>query len=93
MDILSYERLPENSKNPINSFNSIHSFIAFKLIYNSNESHHKLPIHSNEVSIHQKHLCTLAAEKCKRLADMNPDFMKPYFIVKELDYNLWNDVS
>ena len=40
--------------------------------------------------MHQKHLRTLATEIYKSLTDINPDFMKPYFIIKELPYNLRN---
>ena len=42
------------------------------------------------MSIHHKHLRTLATEIYKSLADTNPDFMKPYFIIKEIPYNLQN---
>ena len=40
--------------------------------------------------MHQKHLRTLATQIYKSLTDINPDFMKPYFIIKELPYNLRN---
>ena len=63
---------------------------ALKIIYNSNESYEELLTRNNEVSIHQKHLRALAAEIYKSLADKNPDFMKPYFIIKEMPYNLRN---
>ena len=43
---------------------------------------------SNEVSVHQKHVLWL--QKYKSLADINPDFMKPYFKIKEMPYNLRN---
>ena len=59
-------------------------------IYNSSEFYEELLIRSNEVSIHQKHLRTLATEIYKSLADINPDFMKPYFKIKEMPYNLRN---
>ena len=42
------------------------------------------------MSIHQKHLRALATEIYKSLADINPDFMKPYFKIKEMPYNLRN---
>ena len=45
---------------------------------------------NNEVSIHQKHLRALATEIYKSLGDINPDFMKPYLIIKEMPYNLRN---
>ena len=42
------------------------------------------------MSVHQKHLRALATEIYKSLADINPDFMKPYFKIKEMPYNLRN---
>ena len=63
---------------------------TLKIIYNSSESYEELLTRSNEVSIHQKHLRALAAEICKSLTDINPDFMKPYFKMKEMPYNLQN---
>ena len=45
---------------------------------------------SSQVSIYQKHLWALATEICKSLADINPGFIKPYFIIKEMSYNLQN---
>ena len=42
------------------------------------------------MSIQQKHLRALATEIYKSLADINPDFMKPYFKIKEMPYNLRN---
>ena len=50
----------------------------------------KLLPHSNEVPIHQKHSRALATEIYKSLADINLDFMKPYFKIKEMPYNLRN---
>ena len=40
--------------------------------------------------IHHKHLRALATEIYKSLADINPDFIKPYFKIKEMPYNLRN---
>ena len=57
---------------------------ALKIVYTSNESYKKLLSHNNEVSIHQKQLRILATEVFKSLADMNPDFMKSYFTIKEI---------
>ena len=62
---------------------------ALKIIYNNNEAYDELLARSNEVSIHQKHLRALATEILS-LADINPDFIKPYLIVKEMPYNLQN---
>ena len=55
---------------------------ALKNIYSSSESYEELITRSNEMSVHQKHLCALATEIYKSLADLNPDFMKLYFIIK-----------
>ena len=63
---------------------------ALKIIYNSTESYEELLTRSNEVLIHQKNLRALATEIYKSLADINPDFMKPYFKIKEMPYNLRN---
>ena len=42
------------------------------------------------MSIHQKQLRILATGVFKSLADINPDFMKPYFTIKEIPYCLRN---
>ena len=63
---------------------------ALKIIYNSSESYEELLTRSNEVSIYQKHLGDLATEIDKHVADTNADFMKPYFKIKEMPYNLQN---
>ena len=57
---------------------------------NSIEPYEKLLTGSNKVPIHQKHFRALATEIYKNLADINPDFMKPYFITKEMPYNSQN---
>ena len=36
------------------------------------------------MSVHQKQLRILAPEVFKSLADINPDFMKSYFTIKEI---------
>ena len=46
------------------------------IVFNDNESY--------EVSIHQKHLRALAKEIYKGLSDINLDFLKPHFIIKEM---------
>ena len=63
---------------------------ALKVIYNSSESYEELLTLSNEVPIHQKHVRALATEIYKSSSDINPDFMKPYFIIKEMIFNLRN---
>ena len=66
---------------------------ALKIIYKSSESYEELLTRSNEVPVHQKHLRALATEIYKSLADINPDFMKPYFKIKEMPYNLRNEYA
>ena len=61
---------------------------ALKVVYNSNECYEELLIRNNEVSIHQKQLRSLATEIYKSLTDVNPDFMKNYFSIKEIPYRL-----
>ena len=56
----------------------------------SNESSEDLLLHSNEVSIHQKQLRQLTTEIYLRLTDLSPEFIKPFFTVKELPHNLRN---
>ena len=61
---------------------------ALKIVYNSNESYEELLLRNNEVSIHQKQLRILATEVFKNLADINSDFVKSYFTIKEIPYCL-----
>ena len=61
---------------------------ALKIVYNSNDSYEELLLNNNEVSIHQKQLRILATEVFKSSADLNPDFMKSYFTIKEIPYRL-----
>ena len=56
---------------------------ALKIVYNSNECCEELLIRNNEVSIHQKQLRSLATEIYKSLTDVNPEFMKNYFLLKK----------
>ena len=42
------------------------------------------------MSIHQRHSRALAKKIYKTLVDMNTDFMKPYFTINEIPYNLRN---
>ena len=58
--------------------------------YSQHRSFEDLLLHSNEVSIHQKHLRQLATEIYKSLTDLSPEFIKPFFTVKELSCNLRN---
>ena len=57
--------------------------------YYSSESYGELLSCSNEVSIHQKK-SALSTDIYQSLADINPDFMKPCFIIKKMPYNLRN---
>ena len=52
-----------------------------------NESYEKLLTRSNKVSIYQTYLRALATEVHKSLADINPEFMKPCFIIKEMPFS------
>ena len=63
---------------------------ALKIIYNNNESYDELLRHSNEVLIHQKLLRALSTKTCRSSADINPDFKKLYFVIKEMLHNLRN---
>ena len=64
---------------------------TLKIVYNSNESYEELLLRDNEVSIYKKQLCIFATEVFKSLADMNPDFMKSCFTMKEIPYGLQNE--
>ena len=79
MDVFSETRLLKNCENSV--------YKALKIVYNSNESYEELLLRNSEVSIHQKQLRILAF---KSLADLNPDFMKSYFTIKEIPYCLRN---
>ena len=60
---------------------------VLKIVYNSNESYGELLLSNNEVSIHQ-----MATEVFKSLADINPDFKKSYFTIKDIPYCLRNEI-
>ena len=49
-----------------------------------------LILHSNKVSIHQKQLRQLTTEIYKSLTDLSPEFIKPFFTVKEIPYDFRN---
>ena len=61
---------------------------ALKTVFNSNESLEDFFLRSNEVSIHQKQLRQLTAKIYKSSTDLSSEFIKPFFTVKELPYNL-----
>ena len=77
MDALSKARLLKIAKI---------QYKALKIVYNSNESYEELLLRNNQVSIHQKQLRILATAVFKSFADLNPDFMKSYFKIKEIPY-------
>ena len=62
-----------------------------KIVCNSNDSYEELLFHNNEVSIHQKQLRLLVTAIFKSLPDVNLDFMKSYFTIKEIHYCLRNE--
>ena len=67
---------------------------ALKIAFNGNESLEDIFLHSNKVSIDQKQLRQLTTEIYKSLTDSSSEFVKPFFTVKELPYNLRNgDIS
>ena len=57
---------------------------ALKNFYNRNECYEELLFRNNEVSIHQKQLRILATEIFKSLTDIDPDFIKSHFTIKEI---------
>ena len=61
---------------------------ALKTVFNSNESLEDFFWGSNEVSIHQKQLRQLTAKIYKSSTGLSFEFIKPFFTVKELPYNL-----
>ena len=63
---------------------------VLKIVCNSNKSFEDLILHSNEVSIHQKQLHQLTTEIYKSLTDLSPKFIKPFFTVKQIPYDLRN---
>ena len=63
---------------------------ALKIVCNSNECYEELLMRNNEISIYQKQLRLLATEIYKSLTDVNSDFMKNYFSIKEIPYSLRN---
>ena len=69
----------------------INQYKDLKIFCNSNESLEELLLHSNEGSIHQRQLSLLATANFKSLADINLDFMKSYFTIKEIPYCLRNE--
>ena len=67
------------------------SLSSLKIVFNGNESLEDLFWHNNEVSIHQNQLHQCAAKICGSVRDLSPEFIKPFFTVKEPPYNLRNE--
>ena len=63
---------------------------ALPNIYNNTAPHEKLPL-SNEISIHQALSRLLTTEIYKLISNIRPVFMSPYFVFKDLPYNLLNE--
>ena len=57
---------------------------------NYNSTYEELLSSHNDIFIHQKHLKHLAVEIYKSLANLNPEFMWPFFKNKSISYNLRN---
>ena len=56
---------------------------VLKIIFNSNETF-------EDLILHQKQLCQLTTKICKILTDLSPKFIKPFFTIKEIPYELRN---
>ena len=61
---------------------------ALKVVYNSNKNYDELLRNNNEVSIHQSHLRALICVIFKSLNNLNPEFMWPYFVFKNITYSV-----
>ena len=59
-----------------------------KFIFNSSESFEDVIFHNNEVSFRQKQLRQSTTEIYKSLTDLSPEFIKPFFTVKEKKYHM-----
>ena len=61
---------------------------ALKVVYNSNKNYDELLWDNNKVSIHQSHLRALIREVFKSLNNLNPEFMWPYFVFRNITYSI-----
>ena len=52
---------------------------ALKIAFNSNQYFEDLILHKNEVSTQEKQSCHLTTKIYKSLADLSPEFIKPFF--------------
>ena len=58
------------------------------MVYNSNKNCAELLGDKNEVSIHQRHLRALIFDVFESVSNLNPKFMWPYFVFKNITYNI-----
>ena len=61
---------------------------ALKVEYNNKENYDGLLRDNNEVSVHQSHLRALICKVSKSLNNLNPEFMRSYFVFKNLTFNI-----
>ena len=61
---------------------------GLKVVYNSNKNYDELLQNINEVSIHQSLLRALICEVFKFLSNLNPEFMRSYYVFKNITYNI-----
>ena len=61
---------------------------TLKVIYDIDDSYNNLLLHSNYVSIHQRHFRFLVTEIFKNLSEIKPEFMWSFFKQKQLSCNL-----
>ena len=61
---------------------------TLKIIYESNDTYGNLLWPSNMVSVLQRHLRFLMTERYKSISKLNPEFMWPYFMHKDMPYTL-----
>ena len=59
-----------------------------EVIYQSEEFYENLLLESSSVYVHQRHLRFLVTEIYKSTAQINPEFMWPYFSYNNSSYNL-----
>ena len=68
-------------KNSVKKICKIH-FRTHQIVHNVHDkSYEKLLVVSNDISLHQKHLCLLAIEVYKSLLKTNPDFMWDFYTI------------
>ena len=61
---------------------------TLKVIYDVDDSYNNILSHSNYVSIHQRRHQFLVTEIFKSIFQINPEFMRSFFKLKKLSYNL-----